>query len=257
MSMTRCLRFAARAALLLAVAGGAMADARTDFGDARAVALDGAVARVFPGARLAWAETITITMPDGARSEVTVPGLAEMARAQGPFYVMEVEFPDFARERALALRTFPDRLPESSHPADLFVAMQTNAGGEILSFKSGRLDPAAALVDTRDFELAEDAAETPWPAVKVTYWAHYGSPDWYGSVRWIAGFDSETMTNLSRAPLGLTKTRKTGEALQDQILASRASSEVVHFQGGMTGKTVDLPCAYPCLLEGRTLLASW
>jgi hypothetical protein len=256
--MIRRMRTLAAAALLLLAASTAVADARSDFGDAPARALETAVGRALSGARITWeGEEIRVTLADGAKSRVTTPGFLELARPQGPLYVMEIELPDFAREQATTLRSFGATPPPAQHPADLFVAMQTNPAGEVLAIKIGRLDPTAAFIDTRQFELTDDSENAAWPAVKVTYWGFYGTSDWHGSVRWFGAYDSETMSIVSRLPLGLMKTRKGGDLVQDQLLASRLTPEVIHIEGGLTGTAIDFPCAYPCTFDGRALLASW
>lgn len=246
--------------LTAVVLGGALpllADARADFGTAAAHAVETAVATAIPGARITWDPSMTITLADGAASSVITAGRIELSRTAGPFYLMELEFPQFASEAAAAVRAFPSEPPARVHPTDLLVAMQTTATGEVTAMKSGRLDPTAVMIDTRNFRIVEDNQSDPWPAISVTYWGTYGAPDWYGSVRWSAVFDTATMANNARLPLAVTKTRKVGDAVADMVAVSRLSADVVRLEAGMAETTVDYPCPFPCFFDGRTLLASW
>ena len=229
------------------------ADVRTALGANVTKAVETAVRSAVPDGTLTWEDRIVVTREDGARSTVVVAGLAEITMPQGPFVVVQVEFVEFAEAEAERLATFSTE--PATQPTDVLAAVRFSAAGEVQQSKINRLDPTSAAIETKDLAAVE--TEGSWPSVEVTYWARYGTPDFHGSVRWYGVYDFDLMEHYSRMPLGITKFTKAGGEVSEQISAVRMDDAIVNVAGGMTGHLLGYPCPFPCLFDGKALLAGW
>jgi hypothetical protein len=247
--MHRAMKRALLHALLVStLAWTAAAALREDIGDAKATAIERAFAAAIPGSTLEWDETLTVKLADGARSAVRVTGPEEF----GTMYVLHAAMTDFAGEAVAHARTF-SKEPAPVHPADFLAAVPASGTPRIV-----RLDPTSISVEIRSFDVVPEY-EVPqtWPAVNVTYWAHYATSDWAGSVRWKGVYDVETRKDYMRMPLGIAKKRASGEGIAEPVVPIRASEEIVEVEGGQTRQIVQLPCPMPCTFDGKSLLAAW
>lgn len=236
------------ALFLCAFTATASAALRDSLGEARAAAVDAAFAAALPGATLQWDETLTVTLPDGARSAVRIIG-------PEPFetmWVMHVELDDFARAAVEHARTF-SKAPAPTRLTDFIAAVPASGTPRI-----GRLDPTSISIEVKAFDvIPEYEVPQTWPGVSVTYWATYATPDWAGSVRWSGAYNLQTMADASRMPLGIAKKRASGDGVAEQIAPARVSDELVQIEGGQTRQRVQYPCPYPCTFDGKSLLAAW
>ena len=234
--------------LLVALPSTALAGLREDLGEARAAAVDSAFAAAVPGATLEWQDTLSVILPDGARSEVNLIGPV----AFQTMYVLHAEITGFAKAAVVHARTFSSD-PAPTHPTDFLAAVPASGTPRIV-----RLDPTGISIEIKDLDVVPEY-ETPqtWPAVNVTYWAQYASTDWVGSVRWTGTYDMETKTDLARMPMTIAKRRATGDGILEAVVPTRATAEIVEIEGGQTRQIVQYPCPIPCTFDGRSLLAAW
>ncbi|HET8775706.1 MAG TPA: hypothetical protein VFP80_18035 [Thermoanaerobaculia bacterium] len=234
--------------LTIALSTPAGAALRDRLGEPKALAIEAALHAAVPGATLQWADTITVTMQDGAKSAVRIVGPEPF----GTMWVMHVELADFAAAAMAHARTFSQE-PAPDEPTDFLAAVDGNGSARI-----SRLDSTAFGIEVKQFHVVEEY-ETPqtWPAVSVTYWAHYATADWVGSVRWSAAYNLQTHDNVARMPLGVAKKRSSGAAVAEQVVVTRATEEIVEIEGGQTGQIVQYPCPIPCTFDGKSLLAAW
>jgi hypothetical protein len=65
------------------------------------------------------------------------------------------------------------------------------------------------------------------------------------------------MEHYSRMPLGISKFTKTGGEVSEQVGAVRVDDAIVNVEGGITGHVLGYPCPFPCLFDGKALLAGW
>jgi hypothetical protein len=77
------------------------------------------------------------------------------------------------------------------------------------------------------------------------------------AVRWDAVYDFQLMTHNARMPLGIAKARATGDGIEEHILPTRTSPEIITIEGGVTEQVVQYPCPSPCMFDGKSLLAAW
>lgn len=241
------------AAVLCAALPALGADVRTALGANVAKAVETAVRSAVPDGTLTWENRIVVTRADETHSTVVVAGLAEIAMPQGPFVVVQVEFVEWAEAEAARIAKFSPGPPKQ--PTDVLAAVRFGASGEVQQSKITRLDPTSAAIETKD--LARVDTEGTWPSVEVTYWARYATPDFHGSVRWYGVYDFDLMEHYSRMPLGITKFTKTGGEVSEQVAAMRMDDALVNVEGGITGHVLGYPCPFPCLFDGKALLAGW
>lgn len=243
----------------LAVSATANADLRADLGAAKVRAVEAAIASAAPGLELTWtADALNVALPSGAKSKVEMLGPETQVMPDGATaYVMQIEFSDFLANTVSHYRKYSTE-PPPTEPTDFIAAVKMNAGGDVIAQKIGRLDPTAVAIESKRLELV-DEYEVPqdWPGITVTYWGYYGTTDWFGAVRWEAIYDFQRMADNARMPLGIAKARKSGERVEEHILAMRVSPELVAIEGGMTEQVVQYPCPAPCLFDGKSLLAGW
>lgn len=226
----------------------ASATMRESLGDTRAAAVDAAFAAALPGATLQWDETLTVTLPDGARSAVRIIGPEPF----GTMWVMHVELDDFARAAVEHARTF-SKEPAPTRLTDFLAAVPASGTPRI-----ARLDPTSISIEVKAFDvIPEYEVPQTWPGVSVTYWATYATPDWAGSVRWTGAYNLQTRSDQSRMPVGIAKKRASGDGVAEQVSPTRVSDELVQIEGGQTRQRVQYLCPFPCTFDGKSLLAAW
>jgi hypothetical protein len=245
-------------ALLAASATASAADLRALLGAAKTHAVEIAFASAAPAAKLDWTDGLKVTFPSGTKSDVRLLGpLAAPAPDGSTIYVMQVELPDVVAAIVAQRRDF-STAPPPAEPTDFLAAVRLTATGEVVARKIGRLDPTSVAIEVKQFVLVDeyDVPQT-WPGVNVTYWGYYGTTDWFGAVRWDSVYDFELMTHNSRMPLGIVKARATGDNVEEHVLPTRTSPEIVSIEGGVTEQVVQYPCPAPCMFDGKSLLAAW
>lgn len=236
------------ALFLTTIASAASATLREDLGDAKAAAIERAFAAAIPGATLEWDETLTVKLPDGASSNVRLTGPEEF----GTMFVLHAELTDFAAAALAHARTF-SKEPAPTRPTDFLAAVPSTGAPRIV-----RLDPTSLAAEVHKLVVVPeyDVPQT-WPAVNVTYWAHYASSDWAGSVRWSGVYDMQTQADAARMPLGIAKKRAAGGGIAEVVVAVRASDEIVEIEGGQSRLILQYPCPAPCTFDGKSLVAAW
>lgn len=245
--------------LALAVSVTANADLRSDLGAAKVRAVEAALAAGAPGAQLTWtADALNVAFLSGAKSKVDMLGPETQVMPDGTTaYVMQIELTDILAKVVAHHRSYSTE-PPPAEPSDFIAAVKMNAAGNVVAQKIGRLDPTSVAIEGKRLELVDEyEAPQDWPGIAVTYWGYYGTTDWFGAVRWDAIYDFQRMTTNARTPLGIAKARKSGERVEEHILAMRVSPEIVAIEGGMSEQVVQYPCPAPCLFDGKSLLAAW
>lgn len=235
----------------------AAADLRTILGATKVRAVEAAFAAAVPGAKLEWTGKLKVELPSGTKSAVHILGPEATPAVDGTIYVMQVELTDVVATVVEHHRDF-STAPAPADPTDFLAAVKLSGTGTVLAQKIGRLDPTAVAIEAKSLDLVTEY-EVPqaWPGISVTYWGYYGTTDWFGAVRWDAVYDFQLMTHNSRMPLGIAKARATGDSVEEHVLPTRTSAEMVSIEGGVTEQIVQYPCPAPCMFDGRSLLAAW
>ncbi|MEO8379457.1 MAG: hypothetical protein ABI779_07315, partial [Acidobacteriota bacterium] len=240
--------------LLLAPLGFAQ-DARTEFGVTRARLLESAVASMFNGATVEWGATLTL-VNGTSRQAVAIPDLEYRHDDDGGYTaVMTVELTAGRQEIANAIAAL--ETPAARSLAEV-VAFKTNAQFAITVLRRGGLgDSSSAIEEVEDVELATMTYEQPWPDVYVTYTGTYGTPTFFGEVRWDEKLvvDPAIVAN-GRIPSLLARREKSGADHSDSALIEAVDENTVSFSSGTSHQLI-MRCADPCLPDGRVLLALW
>lgn len=231
-------------------------DARTEFGVVRARLLDAALMHIFPGTTAVdWGTSHTLVQ-GSARRPVRVADVDYRPDDDGGYTaVMTVELLDGREPIFAAVRAYE---PAQDRSLVEVVAFKASAQFAIIELRRSTLgDAFSAVEEAEDIELATLTYDQPWPDVYVTYTALYGTPEFYGEVRWDQKLVvAPAIAAENRIPSLLWRVEKSGARRHDAALVETPDENTLAFVSA-TSKQVISRCTDPCLPDGRVLLALW
>lgn len=233
-------------------------DARTEFGLVRARLLEAALLSMYPGTTaIEWGETIDLVQGTGrtALRIADVDYRPDEETGGGYTAVMTVEHPGQRQPIYDKLEAYE---PAPSRALSELVAFKTNAQFAVTTLRRGTLgDSFSAIEEVEDVELATLTYDQPWPDVYVTYTAAYGTPTFFGEIRWDEKLVVDpAISATTRIPSLLWRAEKTGARHNDTATVEAPDETTLAFLSE-TSKQVITRCTEPCLPDGRVLLALW
>jgi hypothetical protein len=233
-------------------------DARTEFGLERARLLEAALMSMYPGTTaIEWGETIDLVQGT-TRVPLRITDVdyrPDDETGGGYTAVMTVEHPN---ERQPIYDKLEAYEPAPSRALSELVAFKTNAQFGITALRRGSLgDAFSAIEEVQDVELATLTYDKPWPDVYVTYTAVYGTPEFFGEIRWDEKLVVEpAIAAENRIPSLLWRIEKTGARHNDTATVEAPDVNTLAFLSE-TSHQVITRCTDPCLPDGRVILALW
>jgi len=244
------------ATLLLTALPALAQDPRSEFGAVKAHLLEAVVTAMYPGATVEWGSNLTLVQ-GGTRRTVRIADVDYRPDDGGGYTgVLTVEMLEGRQAIADALAAYQ---PPPARSIAEVAAFKTNAQFAVTALRRGNLaDPASAIEEVEDVELATLTYEQPWPDVYVTYTGLYGTTEAQGEIRWDEKLVVEPAIAASgRNPSLLWRSDKGSSTLHtDTATVAVVDENTVSFASAADHNVISR-CADPCLPDGRVLLALW
>lgn len=223
-------------------------DQRSMFGDTAAKAIEEAMAVVFPGSALEWADRVRLRQPGRDPQEVLFPGFLQRPESDGFLFVTALDFPgESARLVGAARRGEGIRAAE---PMTRILAFRTDRTGRLRGMPiTGGLDSENPASEALNVRIAGAVSSGQWPLLDVRYRSLHAGSGWYGFVDWVAEYDMNSGAPLrKRSPVMLRRIEKAGG---ERILAFTQDGSSPEKARVAVGNTADVgECGPECRASG-------
>jgi hypothetical protein len=231
-------------------------DARLQFGEAAATALELLMPRLQPGARVVWKDAAWLQAVGKPAQELFLPGFLQKPTPDGFVFATAIELS--GRRISEIDSFFADFAAEDSFSGTQLAVFRSDARGLNVRYVSGVLDDGRRRTQCLDVQLVPESSSVEWPRLRVRYRAGYGEGSNVSVIEWTEVLDVASMRRFERLPLAITRHSAEG-SLRTTVLRSRRvdgqNIQIVPLGGGTP---MSYACGDPCIVApDHILVHSW
>jgi len=230
-------------------------DVRKAYGEVRASLIESVLTTVYPGARVQWDPQLTVKLRGQQPQLVEVPVYVRGSAATGGFEGIATIELERKKEQYIFEAEHFRRSDKPSFATELIV-FRADAAGHLQNYKRIMLDPGEPLTEVKDMSLQERSNEE-WPTAQILYQAHRVVQGSFTTIEWRAMWDVNTEKFISRLPLGISKTSKSGSAREFFLELKRTNPSTLLIANRLGGESHPYSCSDPCVVDADTLLSDF